>query len=93
MVRVERQVSVNVFEQDAITSRQVEVVIVICTNQILEAVHQIVAHHIAINHPAVLLRAVPAVQVQVVVTVINQIQQIKHQIVAVSYTHLTLPTT
>lgn len=73
MVQLESQVSLNVLRLDVIISRLVEAVIVICINHILEAVHHIVAHHIAINHPAVLLKVVQAVQTQVVVTVINQI--------------------
>lgn len=59
-----------------------EVVIVICINHILEAVHPIVVLHIAINHPAVLLRVVQVALVQAVVTIVNQIQQIIHHIVA-----------
>ena len=72
-----KQVSLSALRQDVIISRQVEVVIVICINHILEAVH-----HIAINHPAVLLRVVQVALVQAVVTIVNQIQQIIHHIVA-----------
>ena len=39
-------------------------------------------HHIAINHPAVLLRVVQVALVQAVVTIVNQIQQISHHIAA-----------
>lgn len=60
--------SLSALRQDVIISRQVEVVIVICINHILEAVH-----HIAINHPAVLLRVVQVALVQAVVTIVNQI--------------------
>ena len=42
----------------------------------------IAVHHIAINHPAVLLRVVQVALVQAVITIVNQIQQIIHHIVA-----------
>lgn len=58
---------------DAIINRQAEAVIVICTNHIRAAVHLIAVRHIAINHPAVILKVVQAVPVQVAVTIINQI--------------------
>lgn len=45
-------------------------------------VHRIAVHHIAINHPAVLLRVVQVALVQAVVTIVNQIQQRIHHIVA-----------
>ena len=63
-----------------IISRQVEAVIVICINRIREAVHPIAVLHIAINHRAVLLRAVQVALVQAVVTIVNQIQQMSHHI-------------
>lgn len=66
-----------------IISRLVEAVIIICINHIREAVHHIVARYIAINHPAVLLKVIQAVQDQVVVTVKNQIQTINLRIVVV----------
>ena len=50
--------SLNVLMLDVIISRLVEAVIVICINHILEAVHHIIARHIAINHPAELLKVV-----------------------------------
>ena len=59
-----------------------EVVIVICINHIREVVHPIAVHHIVINRLAVLLRVVQVTLAQAVVTVINQIQQIIHHIVA-----------
>ena len=74
--------SLSALRQDVIISRQVEAAIVICINHILEAVNHIAVLHIAINHPAVLLRAVPAVLVQAAVTIVNQIQQISHHIAA-----------
>ena len=48
----------------------------------LEKQYYIAGLHIAINHPAVLLRVVQATLVQAVVTVINQIQQTSHHIAA-----------
>ena len=77
-----KQVSLSALRQDVIISRQVEAAIVICINHIREAVHPIAVHHIAINRLAVLLRAVQVTLVQVAVTIINQIQQIIHHIVA-----------
>ena len=74
--------SLSALRQDVIISRQVEAAIVICINHILEAVNHIAVLHIAINHPAVLLRAVPAVLVQAAVTIVNQIKQISHHIAA-----------
>ena len=74
--------SLSALRQDVIISRQVEAVIVICINHIREAVHLIAVLHIAINHPAVLLRVVQAALVQAVVTIINQILQTSHPIAA-----------
>lgn len=75
-------VSLSALRQDVIISRQVEAVIAICINHIREAVHLIAVLHIAINHPAVLLRVVQAALVQAVVTIINQILQTSHPIAA-----------
>lgn len=77
-----RQVSLSALRQAVIISRQVEAVIVICINHIREVVYPIAVHHIAINHPAVLLRVVQVTLVQAVVTIVNQIQQIIHHIAA-----------
>lgn len=74
--------SLSALRQDVIISRQVEAVIAICINHIREAVHLIAVLHIAINHPAVLLRVVQAALVQAVVTIINQILQTSHPIAA-----------
>ena len=49
--------SLSALRQDVIISRQVEAVIAICINHIREAVHLIAVLHIAINHPAVLLKS------------------------------------
>ena len=61
-----------------IINRQEEAVIAICMNHIQEAVHHIAVRHTAINHMAVLLRAV-----QAVITAINQILQTNHHIAVV----------
>ena len=76
------EVSLSALRQAVIISRQVEAVIVIFINHIREVVHPIAVHHIAINRRVVLLRVVQVTLVQAVVTIINQIQQIIHHIVA-----------
>lgn len=56
--------SLNALRQDVIINRLVVVVIAIFINHILEVVHHHIALlHIAINHPATLIKTVQAVQV------------------------------
>ena len=76
--------SQNVLRLDVIINEHQIAGIVICINHTLEAVHHHIAIlHIAINHPAVLLKVVQAVQIQAAFTVINQILQISHHTAAV----------
>ena len=74
--------SLSALRQAVIISRQAGAVIVICINHIREAVYPIAVHHIAINHPAVLLRVVQVALALAVVTIVNQILQTSHHITA-----------
>ena len=80
--------SLSVLRPVVIISKQAEAVIVIGINHVRAAMHPIEARHIApnqpaINHPALLQRAVQAAPVQAVVTIINPIQQTTHPHIAV----------
>lgn len=61
--------SLSALKQAMIISRQVEVVIVICINNIRKIVYPIAVHHLVINRIAVLLRVVRVALVLTVVSV------------------------